>query len=96
VDLEAGYILLAPNSIIAAASLNETTVYPLSGGIYDAFACPANKWKIIYPYYESDYGSFTIGESWEATSSNANRVPQTFTGVGGNTSNISFTPKSFY
>jgi hypothetical protein len=96
VDLTSGYILLAPNSVVAAASLDSTTVFPLSGGIYDAFACPSNKWKIIYGYYESDYGSFTIYESWEATSSNANRVPQTFTGVEGNTSNISFAPKSFY
>jgi hypothetical protein len=95
-DLYTGYIMLAPNSIIAAASLNETTVYPLSGGNYDAFACPANKWKIIYGYYESDYGSFSINETWEATSSNANRVPQTFTGVNGVTSSISFAPKSFY
>jgi len=95
-DLASGYIMLAPNSVIAAASLDSTTVFPLSGGIYDAFTCPSNKWKIIYAWYESDYGSFTIYETWEATSSNANRVPQTFTGVQGNTNNISFAPKSFY
>jgi hypothetical protein len=95
-DLASGYIMLAPNSVITATELNETTVFPLTGGAYDAFACPADKWKIIYSFYESDYGSFSIYESWEATSSNANLVPQTFTGVEGNTSNISFAPTSFY
>jgi len=95
-DLHSGYVMLAPNSVIAATELNETTVFPLTGGAYDAFVCPANKWKIIYSYYESDYGSFTIAENWEATSSNTNRVPQTFTGVNGVTSSISFVPTSFY
>ena len=95
-DLQTGYIMLAPNSIVGATELNETTVFPLSGGLYNAFTCPSNKWKIIYNYYESDYGSFTIEEMWEATSSNANLVPQNFTGVSGNTGTISFAPKSFY
>jgi len=95
-NLASGSFLLAPNSTVGAATLNETTVFPFSGGTYDAFACPSNKWKIVYAYYESDYGSFSINETWEATSSNANRVPQTFTGVNGVTSSISFAPKSFY
>lgn len=94
-DLYSGYIMLAPNSVIGATELNETTVFPLSGGS-NAFTCPSDKWKIIYSYYQSDYYSFDIYETWEATSSNANRVPQNFTGAGGNTNNISFAPKSFY
>ena len=95
-NLAGGSILLAPNSIIGAATLNETTVFPLSGSSYNAFVCSSNKWKVVFAYYESDYGSFSIYEGWEATSSNVNRVPQTLTPLAGNSGNISIAPKSFY